>query len=232
MNKPLKIDKYTVHYHNKEETLSLKTEIFSQHTYYFEANSPQPKIIDAGAHIGLATLYFKKQYPMAQITAIEPHPVNFKLLEQNVWENALEDVSCLQVALAEEAGLLTMHADTTNTWLSTVSVNESAWNGQQQTRPVQVPAITLSSLLTQPIDLLKLDIEGAESRVLKEAGKALKNIQLLLIEFHPRPNNVITELAEYLEELGFSLKYSKNGGTISAAQAFNRMVMIEATHQS
>ena len=84
MNKPFKIDQYEVNYHDKDELLHLKNEIFVHHCYYFETTVTNPKIIDAGAHIGLATLYFKKLFPFAEITAIEPQPISFKLLEQNV----------------------------------------------------------------------------------------------------------------------------------------------------
>jgi FkbM family methyltransferase len=69
------------------------------HTYYFETDNPLPFIIDAGAQIGMSTLYFKKQYPGAEIVAIEPNTINFKLLEENIWENQLDNVTTIQAAL-------------------------------------------------------------------------------------------------------------------------------------
>jgi FkbM family methyltransferase len=48
------------------------------------SNSEKPIIIDAGANIGLATLWFKAQYPKATIISIEPDAENFAVLKENV----------------------------------------------------------------------------------------------------------------------------------------------------
>lgn len=232
MNKPLKIDRFSIHYHNKEELLGLKAEIFSQHSYYFESRVNNPKIIDAGAHVGLATLYFKKQYPLCQITALEPNPLNFKLLEQNVWENDLSDVTCLNVALADTAGDKTLYQDTEQSWLSTSSFHKNAWNGEQSTQPIQVEAITLSSLLTNPIDLVKLDIEGAELAVLKEARAQLHLVKRLFIECHPHSQNNTAEIAELLRSHHFQINFVKNGAQISEQKAQHGLVIIEAVNNS
>ena len=77
-----KLNQYIVHYTTSQEYHELKREIFSQGIYYFEADNDAPVIIDAGAHIGLATLYFKSLYPDARITAIEPYPRSFELLNK------------------------------------------------------------------------------------------------------------------------------------------------------
>lgn len=222
----LKIDAFKVYFHNKEELLRLKKEIFSQHQYYLEL-SPTAVIIDAGAHIGLATLYFKKQYPAAQVTAIEPQPQNFALLEKNVWENNLDDVVTLNAALATQEGQIELHTDEQQNWLSTTSVVPQAWNGQQDTKPIFVPAITLSSLLTHPIDLLKLDIEGQEFSVLQEAQDKLYLIHQMLIEFHPHAGQTLDDVIELLESKHFQLHFSKNGAVVNPRRT-QGLVLIHA----
>jgi hypothetical protein len=57
---------------SREEYHALKRSIFTQDEYAFSSEEDAPVIIDAGAHIGIATLYFKWHYPQARITAIEP----------------------------------------------------------------------------------------------------------------------------------------------------------------
>ncbi|PIY79065.1 MAG: hypothetical protein COY81_04620 [Candidatus Pacebacteria bacterium CG_4_10_14_0_8_um_filter_43_12] len=230
-NQTLKIDRFSVHYHNKEELLVLKREIFANHSYYFETDNPRPVIIDAGAHIGLATLYFKKQFPGAVITAIEPNPTNFKLLEQNIWENDLRDVTTVEMALAPTTGQITMHQDATQSWLSTSSIHERAWNGEQETSAFEAKTITLSSLLTEPVDLLKLDIEGAELAVLAEAAEQLHLISKIFVEFHPTENQRLEDLEGLLVETGFVIKFSKHGATVSKDKATG-MVLVEATNLS
>lgn len=230
MKNTLKVDKFLVHYHNKEETLRIKKEVFSQHTYYVELFNPSPFIIDAGAHIGMTTLYFKKQFPGAEILAIEPNKTNFKLLEQNVWENGLDGVETTQAALTGSGTQVSLNKDATDSWLSTASLHERAWSGEQETVPVTVPSIQLSSLITRHVDLLKLDIEGAEQEVLFEAKEQLPLVKKILMEFHPRGDQSLEEIEELLEARGFSVLYSKNGGRIKRQHA-KGLVLVEATKE-
>ena len=161
-----KLGPFVVEFTNSEEFHRLKTEIFTHDCYYVELPSAIPLIIDAGAHIGLTTLYFKKAYPGAQILAIEPHPDTFSLLEKNIYNNNLDGVELLNTALSTSDELVTLHEDTSaDKWFSTASLQAKAWNGQQQTQPLTVPSLKLNTLLADiddTVELLKLDIEGAE----------------------------------------------------------------------
>lgn len=230
MPKILKIDKFEVHYHNKEEVLEIKKEIFAQHTYYFETINPHPFIIDAGAHIGLSTLYFKKQYPGAEVMAIEPNAINFKLLEENIWENQLDNVTTIRAALTSYGNEAQFYADQKQVWLSTASLHEGAWNGDQNTKPQVVPAIQLSSLITRHVDLLKLDIEGAEQEVLIEAREKLPLVKKILLEFHPHAGQSLEAVDTLLTDSGFTVLYSKKGGRIKIHQA-KGLVIVEAIHE-
>ena len=218
---------FVVWYDQSEEYHHLKQEIFTHHVYYFETENPKPVIIDAGAHIGLSTLYFKKLFPDAQITAIEPHTKNFALLKKNVEENMLEDVILHKAALSTFSGETTLHADQSSLgWLSTVSINPNAWNGQQDTAPLTVPSLDLTSLLIRPVDLLKLDIEGAEQEVLQAAGQALHNVKHLIIEFHPTKRQSLAKLNKFLSQQGFSVAVSQPDQGKTFAE--NRLSFIEA----
>lgn len=230
MSQTIKVDKFLVHYHNKEEVLEIKKEIFAQHTYYFETINAKPFIIDAGAHIGMTTLYFKKQFPGAEIIAIEPNTINFKLLEENVWENQLDDVTTIQAALTSYGNEAEFFADEKQSWLSTASLVQGAWNGEQSTQRQVVPAMQLSSLITRHVDLLKLDIEGAEQEVLQEAREKLPLIKKILMEFHPHAGQSLEEIEKLLKDAGFTVLYSKNGGRIKLHQA-KGLVIVEATRE-
>ena len=67
---------------------------------------------------------------------------------------------------------------------------------------LHVPSIRLRDLLEQPIDFLKLDIEGAEFDVLQDCQDRLQNIETLFVEYHSHINepqqlqNVLTLLHE------------------------------------
>lgn len=221
---------FTVYYDDQQEFHSLKNEVFTQHVYYFESDNPHPVIIDAGAHIGLATLYFKKQFPGAQITAIEPHPANVKLLEHNVFENRLDNVMIIEGALVGQTSTetVTLHVDADNEWLSTTSVRPGAWTGDQSTQELKVQSFTLAEFLTVPVDLLKLDIEGAELEVLESCQDHLYLVNHAFIEFHPHSGQSLDRIIKLLEDQSFHLSLSKKGKPIRRDEA-RGLVMIEAS---
>lgn len=214
-----KLGTFTVWFNNPEEYHILKNEIFTEDLYFFESDQAQPVILDLGANIGLSVLYFKKHYPGAQITAVEPLNANLKLLELNVFENNLSDVNIFPVAVAPRAGQLTLHTDTENNWHSTASVIPGNWTKTQTTTTKEVEAVTLSSLITQPIDLLKLDIEGAEQSVLLEALPKLNLVKQILCEFHPIAEQNLSHLVAQLEKTNFKIELIKKGKTLTLKQA-------------
>ena len=210
--KTAKLKNYTIHFQNSEEYHHLKREIFTHDQYYFETENPEPKIIDAGAHIGLSTLYFKSLYPAAHIIAIEPNPHLYELLEKNIWENQLENVTIIQGALAETQGTEELFIDASkNKWWSTGSFIKGAWTTQQESNTLTVETWPLSEFITQPIDLLKLDIEGAEHRVIEGSLESLQLVDQIQMEYHSTRSQNLFTLSEKLKELGFRLEYQQDG---------------------
>jgi FkbM family methyltransferase len=133
-------------------------------------------IVDCGANIGITSLFLAARYPNATILSVEPHPENFALLTANV---------------AEVPRILPIRACVTGTPQSAVrfTVNQAAWGNRiaRDAHGVLVPAITIEELCNQngveKIDLLKLDIEGAEEEVLKN-GKFLARTEHIIVELH------------------------------------------------
>lgn len=196
-----RLQNYIIYYNNSDEYHRIKKEVFTTDTYYFETENPTPFIIDAGAHIGLATLYFKQLFRGAQVIAIEPNPNNFELLETNLFENQIDGVTAIQAALSNQSGKETLHSDATDEqWYSTSSFHPGAWSGIQATTEIIVPTHTLSEFVTKPVDFLKMDIEGAEQKVLVEARDVLHLIKEMHLEFHSHPSQSLPKLIELLEK--------------------------------
>ncbi|HEX5412416.1 MAG TPA: FkbM family methyltransferase [Terriglobia bacterium] len=174
--------------------LVMKMEIFDQHAYDFEAAGDNPFIIDCGANIGLAILYWKRLYPGARILAFEPDPKLFQLLQQNT--GALPGVTLLPKAVWRESGELPFRS-------------EGSWGGRvclpDDEESFLVPGMRLRELLDQPIDLLKIDIEGAEYDVLRDCSDRLPNVGNLFVEYHSAPGSpqVLPELLLILRASGF-----------------------------
>ncbi len=205
-----RLQNYTVFYYTKDEFHHLKREIFTHDSYYFESENPEPFIIDAGAHIGLATLYFKQLFPAAKITAIEPNPASFKLLGKNVFENQLNNVTLINAALSNESGTETLYLDKSpNQWWSTAGFIEGAWSGDQASKSLEIPTVSLNEIIQEPVEMLKMDIEGAEQRTLLAAEETMPLIKNIFLEFHPHPSQDKRKLIEMLDKY-FHLSFYKD----------------------
>lgn len=80
-----------------EETRFIYKEIFQDHAYNVAELPEDAFIIDAGANVGMFTLYMKKKYPSSTILAFEPAPETFDALSENVKFPSSKTSSCMSV---------------------------------------------------------------------------------------------------------------------------------------
>jgi FkbM family methyltransferase len=180
----------------------LYDEIFIDEAYSFAPRNDAPRIIDAGANIGMATLWFSLAFPKACITAIEPDPATFDLLRRNVERNHLYGVNPVEGALASHSGVTELLVDPCKPGSLWMSTEEGRMTGV----PLQVSSHRLSSLIDGPVDLLKLDVEGAEHDVIEELDEsgALQEVQSIIMEYHHHLNGHDDRLGELLGTLATS----------------------------
>lgn len=214
---PVELDELWFYYPNEHEFKMLYGEIFKQHQYYCELEEPTPRILDIGGHIGLSTLYFKSLFPKSQITTFEPLPDLVEYMEKNIAVNRVMDVEIVPAAVSDHAGYETLYIDSEaeNHWTSTSSVWKGAWSLHQRTQPIEVPCVTLTKWLEQPVDLLKIDAEGAETRIIQAIRPQLHNVQHLMIEFHANRFHRPEVLVKILQAAGFQLNATFNHKDIS-----------------
>lgn len=140
-------------------------------------------IVDAGANIGMATLYFAAQYPEANIIAIEPEPSNFKILRQNC--AGLANVTLLEAALwpiEQPVGIANPQVEKFAFAVAAAGVGSAAGG----IKTINVPEL-LKKTAGGRIDLLKLDIEGAEWELFSINPESwLDKVQVIAIELHDR----------------------------------------------
>ena len=118
-------------------------------------------IVDLGANVGFAARYLCARYPDARILALEPDPESFKLAQRNVSDHP--QVALRNVGVAGEPGPLELHRFPGGSWATSSFVTR-----QQVMDTFTAQAVTLDSIIDElgDIDLLKIDIEGAEYEVL------------------------------------------------------------------
>jgi FkbM family methyltransferase len=162
--------------------LEMFEEIFLRKQYFFVSDNPRPLIIDVGSNIGLAILFFKRLFPGATVLGFEPDPDTFELLTRNVEANRLEGVRIRNEALYDGREELDLFGDPSAPGSPQMTTSRNRLAGAAK----RVPATRLSEHMTEPVDFLKVDIEGAERVVLDElagAGK-LPLVGRMAIEYH------------------------------------------------
>jgi FkbM family methyltransferase len=179
-----KIAGFKIYAYDYYSLATLYMEIFLDQVYHFDATHAKPKIVDCGANIGMAILYFKKLYPQSEIWAYEANPVAFELLKRNVQENNIEGVQLFNYVLSSENGVVDFYVPDQKGSLN-ASLHQKIAGGERQL----LPSYQLSGLLPgigKEIDFMKIDIEGAEEDVIKDlySSRYLTHVKHFIIEYH------------------------------------------------
>lgn len=166
-------------------------EIFFDHEYDLPTGFLPHGIIDMGANIGLATLMAGLRFPEATIHSYEPDAESCCLLRRNCAGFGLGNVQVFQEAVLAESGNASMsRPDVHMPWAYSAHKDEHgtccAVSGRMALARMQ-----------QPVDLLKIDIEGAEEAVLSAMHEAIGQIEVVLGEIHPESSSV-TEVLRLL----------------------------------
>lgn len=138
-----------------------------------------PLIIDAGANIGAASVWYALTYPRATIVAIEPGRDNFELLKKNT--KSFPSVISVNAAIASVSGTLFL-----------CDSGQGAWGYRTASQPsgdsYSVPSMTIEELLALVPNrtpyIFKIDIEGAESELFSRPPAQLGSFPMIAIELH------------------------------------------------
>ena len=138
-------------------------------------------ILDLGANVGYASVYFASRWNNSQILAVEPAPANLGLLRRNT--EAWPNIGTLQAAVWSHPATVSVAnpAEATNAFrMREASAQED--NG--------VPAYTVSQLMERQgwrhLDLLKMDVEGAEAQIFQDETDWLDQVSVMVVELHDR----------------------------------------------
>jgi len=155
---------------------------------YDVAEMPTPEtIVDAGANVGLASRFFAQKFPDAKILALEPEESNFSQLCRNMAD--YPNVVCIKKALWTTTGTLKLFDPGMGKW--SVRVDGDAKPGDAPLPEVgSAQCVTISDLMSEygltRIDLLKVDIEGAEKELFAASSEWIDKVDAIAIELHDR----------------------------------------------
>jgi FkbM family methyltransferase len=151
-------------------------EIFVDESYRFNPQSNSPVIFDCGANIGTSCLYFKLLSPGSKITAFEADPEIAGILKSNLVKNNLSDIIVIDKAV----------------WINDKGIEISVEGADgasifsEGISKIKIDSVRLKYFLEKEdlVDMLKMDIEGAEVEVLKDCSGTLNRVGNLFIEYH------------------------------------------------
>ncbi len=162
--------------------LGMFRQVLIDEEYRLQPGREPRLIIDAGANVGYASVYFANCFPGATIIAIEPDSGNFRQLQKNT--APYPRVRCMRAGLWGRDCFLK---------ISNPEDGACAFRVEETADPKDaLPAVTVSTLLRSSgldrIDILKLDIEGAEKELFaaRDSASWIERTDFMMIELHDR----------------------------------------------
>jgi FkbM family methyltransferase len=174
--------KHPVRLRLRSTDIELCQEVLVKAQYELKLPKSPQLIVDAGANIGLTSIFFANRYPEASIIAVEPDSSNYEILRKNI--APYSNIVAVRAALWDE-----------NKEVNLVDPGAGQTAYQTQDRPTApnlplqvVPGITVDKLMSdfniRFIDLLKIDIEGSEKEVFERSSSWISSVGVIAIEIH------------------------------------------------
>jgi len=167
---------------------------------------PGMKVIDVGANIGITSVTIARNIGKdGELYSFEPVSHYFRILQQNLSSNGIENAEALPVALSDRIG-------ETEFYLKELS---SGIVFEEEAKKTRVSTLSIDSFLQQReverIDLINMDCEGSELLVLRGAKETLRRNKVkIFCEIHhgflKQLGQSIGDLVKYLQSLEFEVQ--------------------------
>jgi len=175
-------------------------------------------VLDVGAYVGIYSLWVSRLVGDGFVIAFEPNPIAYRWLISNIELNGATNIKALPYALGDEIARQRLYIAGENIETSSLIMNHITKNPIGRYPIVGefvVPVVTLDYVIDKSmeivgrpvrhVDLVKVDVEGYEMRVLRGAERALREglIDRFVIEVHT--DQVSTkDLVRYLANHGYT----------------------------
>lgn len=180
------------------------SEIYRDRHYAFSPTCSNPAIIDCGGNIGLSALWFLQNYPDCKLSVFEPDANLAGIIRKNLQSAGYDPNICKQKAVWYRDGSIGFdHSGDDSGRISPTS---------QQS----VETIDLAKYLNGNIELLKLDIEGAEFEVIEHLCKmgAINNVNMLTCELHVKRGSELRMIGVMNGLIESGMKITLNNGIV------------------
>jgi FkbM family methyltransferase len=190
--------------------------IFAGRQYALALSKTPRLVVDCGGYTGLAAVWFTNMYPDAKIVSVEPQSENYRMLVRNTAK--YPNISTLHGAVWSFDTTL----EVVDVGLGHCGFETRAFESSTETETT--PAYSIETLMRQfsveTIDLLKLDIEGAEYELLDGNPRWLSDVNVLVVEFHDDKKPRARARFEQIASSHFSYSACYGEGKIFAKAAW------------
>ena len=200
---------FDLFYNNEQAAESMVRQI-DEFSSFFTPSGDRPLIIDCGANIGVSVLEWKTRWPQAEIICFEPDPFAFEVLQTNIEANDIAGVQCVNAAVFDRDGTIDFFGELSPDADARGNSAEPHWADRDGCSQTTVRCTRLSPYINREVSFLKLDIEGAEQRVLTEITDRLNLVQAMYVEVHEtresQQTNSLMMSEEMISDSGFTLE--------------------------
>ena len=184
---------------------SLELQILARINDFYSTKN-NPLILDCGANIGISTLNYKRQYPNARIISFEPDPNFLPVLKRNLEQNGAADVQIIDAAVWTRDG-------ETQWFCEGIDGSRIVSGKQNVSSTITVKTIDIAKYISEEVDLMKMDIEGAEFEVIEYLSDKLGLVKNLVVECHIEESTIgpFGKLLGILKSAGFSVAFNTYG---------------------
>lgn len=163
--------------------LRVYDQVIQRREYELPVRRQPSFIVDAGANIGFASVFFANRYPNARILSLEPEKSNYEMLARNV--APYPNIKAVRGALWSEITDLDVIDPGFGNWGFQVGTQNGSSSGDSHQT---VHAFTIETILrdfgVEKIDILKIDIEGSELEIFQTADRWIDKVDSLVVELH------------------------------------------------
>jgi len=188
--------KYGLFYIHAGYTIGLFLEIYEIENIMSKLVGKDTVFVDVGAYLGLYTVWACRR--ARRVISVEPNPAALAYLKVNIALNECSNVTVVPKAISDRRGYAKLKIPkTTGEGLIPSALSSMMWD-YKEAFEVEVKTDTLDSVLedvgVDSVDVLKIDVEGAEGLVVRGAERALKEAKAVLIEIWPENMWVVRHL--------------------------------------
>lgn len=147
-------------------------------------------LLDIGANEGFYSIYMQQKNPCMRILSVEPVPSAFEIFQRNLNANGFHGIQTVNAAVGDKNQTIEMevYPHVSSISAENMELFQRPWIHPERINKIKVPMKTLSSLFHEynwnTVDVLKLDVEGSEMKILQGSKSVLKRVRKLVVEWH------------------------------------------------